>query len=158
MQAQKQTFSNFAPCLFSWPMPCPSFTGRRAERHGHVIRRLGSEKQLPYIILDSGLWQNPADIQTAFLPRMWSGRRPVKEDMRNIWKRCRNKVKKGSALCSHKKRNLFLYRTAKPKTAMRFWFCIIDILLISERGRRRTDYLCGLTLSSAYENLENYMM
>ena len=41
---------------------------------------------------------------------------------------------------------------------MRFWFCIIDILLISERGRRRTDYLRGLTLSSAYENLENYMM
>lgn len=25
-------------------------------------------------------------------------------------------------------------------------------------GRRRTDYLRGLTLSSAYENLENYMM
>jgi len=39
-------------------------------------------------------------------------------------------------------------RTAKPKTAARFWFCISDIRLISERGRRRTDYLRGIRLSS----------
>ena len=56
---------------------------------------------------------------------------------------------KGAALGLHKKRHLFPGdRTAKPKTAARFWFCISDIRLISERGRRRTDYLRGIRLSS----------
>ena len=89
-------------------------------------------------------WQTKTDrqlclinTQTAFSPRMWSGRRPVKEDIHTLRKDA------GTGLFLKTVR-----RSRKPQ--LRFWFCIIVILLISEGGRRRTDYLRGIMLSSPH--------
>ena len=117
-------------------MLCPSFTGRRPKNMAHNTL---SEDRQSFCFCT----------QTASKPRMWPGRRPVKEDIHTSWKRCRNRDRKKVPLWACTKSGLFSGdRTAKPKTATRFWFCISDTRLISERGRRRTDYLRGIRLSS----------
>ena len=68
-------------------------------------------------------------------------------------RRCRNKIQKKEPLWACTKSGTFSeFRTAKPKTALRFCFCIISIFLISERGRRRTDYLRAPTVVCSFEN------
>ena len=112
------------------------------EGYGRIIRRLGSGR--PVVDLTSYRYTD-----SIFLLRMWSGRRPVKEDIHTLRKDAETGLRKRSRFGLAQKAGLFLKtvrRSRKPQ--MRFWFCIIVILLISEGGCRRTDYLRGLMLSS----------
>ena len=73
----------------------------------------------------------------------------MKEDIHTLRKDAETGLRKRSRFGLAQKAGLFLKtvrRSRKPQ--MRFWFCIIVILLISEGGRRRTDYLRGIMLSS----------
>ena len=71
------------------------------------------------------------------------------------WEKMQNKdSEKVPALGLHKKRDFFCRPFGKAeKPQERFLFCIIYTLLISERGRRRPDYLRGTQASSDYPHL-----
>ena len=57
---------------------------------------------------------------------------------------------KGPALGLHKKRDFFCRPYGGAENRSCGFGCIIVILLISEGGRRRTDYLRGIMLSSPH--------
>ena len=96
-----------------FPIPLPalsivyamsSFTGRRAKGHRRIMRRLKSGRPVLQVLHH----QNPLPPYTdSLLPRMWSGRRPVNEDIHIFCKDAETGNRKTPALCSHKKRVSF---------------------------------------------------
>ena len=77
------------------------------EGYGRIIRRLGSGKTVVvYFISDSDSCQIPVDIQTAFAAHVVRAA-ACERGYTYSTIRCRNKVKKSPALCSHKKRDFF---------------------------------------------------
>ncbi len=130
----------FFPNLMLCP---PSQAGaRRICAHNTPSEKWQTKTDRPFRLINT---------QTAFSPRMWSGRRPVKEDIHTLRKDAETGLRKRTRFGLAQKAGLFLKtvrRSRKPQ--LRFWFCIIVILLISEGGRRRTDYLRGIMLSSPH--------